>query len=156
MVLRPFRHPRALSVLFFILFLYFGCSRPSSSPREDAPSVRSADLRDDALLIQRAFQEKRSDLFVQSQGEVVKVLTDDVKLPRHQRFIIRLPHGQTLLVTHNIDIAPRIERLKTGDSVSFRGEYEYNDKGGVIHWTHHDPVYRRNGGWIIHEGKKYE
>jgi hypothetical protein len=57
---------------------------------------------------------------------------------RHQRFILKLNSSQTLLIAYNIDLAPKIKNLKVGDHVNFYGEYEWNSKGGVIHWTHHD------------------
>lgn len=89
-------------------------------------------------------------------GQVIKLLSDDNKGSRHQRFIIKLSSGQTLLVAHNIDIAPKIYSLQKGGEVSFCGEYEYNSKGGVVHWTHHDPQGRHRGGWLEYEGRKYE
>ena len=87
---------------------------------------------------------------------MIRVLPDDVDGSRHQRFIVQLASGQTLLITHNIDVAPRIVGLKVGDSVAFNGEYVWNDKGGVIHWTHHDPQGRHVAGWVMHNGKRYQ
>lgn len=109
----------------------------------------------DAVLAE-AFDQHQSDLQIQGNGEVIKILDDDTKGSRHQRFILRLNSGQTLLVAHNIDLAPRISSLETGDAVEFYGEYEWNSKGGVIHWTHHDPRARHEAGWLKHDGRTYQ
>ena len=58
-------------------------------------------------------------------------------------------------ISHNIDLAPRIPDLERGDEVIFRGQYEWNQRGGVLHWTHHDPAGRRSGGWLRHGGETY-
>jgi len=87
---------------------------------------------------------------------VLKILPDDLEGSRHQRFILRLSSGQKLLVAHNIDLAPRISSLRRGDKVEFSGEYEWNAKGGVIHWTHHDSTGRHIGGWLKHDGQTYQ
>ena len=110
--------------------------------------------RDDA--IGRAFANRASDIQVEGEGRVVRILADDLKGSRHQRFIVELASGQTLLISHNIDIAPRIKGLEEGDKVRFNGEYVWNAKGGVIHWTHHDPRGRHVAGWVIHNGKTYQ
>lgn len=109
---------------------------------------------EDAL--QNAYENRLSDVQVQGEGIVVKVLPDDRKGSRHQKFILKLDTGQTLLVAHNIDLAPRIDALKSGDTVAFFGEYEWKSKGGVIHWTHHDPGGRHVGGWLKHNNKTYQ
>ena len=106
--------------------------------------------------IGRAFASRASGIQVEGEGTVVRVLPDDLNGSRHQRFIVELASGQTLLFAHNIDIASRVDRLETGDSVRFSGEYIWNEKGGVIHWTHHDPQGRHAGGWLIHNGKTYK
>lgn len=103
-----------------------------------------------------AFQNRTSDIQVRGSGIVSRILSDDNKGSRHQRFILRLSSGQTLLVAHNIDLAPRIDNLQNGDSVQFYGEYEWNSKGGVIHWTHHDPSNKHVSGWLEHNGRKYK
>jgi hypothetical protein len=98
----------------------------------------------------------RSGQQVRGAGKVIRVLADDNEGSRHQRFIVRLGSGRTILIAHNIDLAPRVPSLETGDAIRFYGEYEWNQKGGVVHWTHHDPQNRHTGGWIEHNGKRYE
>jgi hypothetical protein len=116
----------------------------------------AADAAPDHAAIERAFRERRSDLQVLGEGRVQRLLADDNRGSRHQRFLLELPSGQTLLVAHNIDLAPRIDDLARGDRVRFYGEYEWNERGGVIHWTHHDPRGRHVGGWLQHDGRRYE
>ena len=109
---------------------------------------------DDA--IGRAFATRSSDIQVEGEGRVIRVLPDDLNGSRHQRVIVQLASGQTLLMSHNIDIAPRIDGLTVGDSVRFNGEYVWNEKGGVIHWTHHDPQGRHVAGWVKHNGRTFK
>ena len=106
--------------------------------------------------IQQAYQQRQSDIQVQSVGEVIAVLKDDNEGSRHQKFILELENSQTVLVAHNIDLAPRIDNIQKGDQVEFYGEYEYSDKGGVIHWTHHDPSRKHVDGWLKHLGRTYQ
>lgn len=103
-----------------------------------------------------AYQNRQSDVQVEGDGRVIRLLADDNKGSRHQRFLLALPSGQTLLIAHNIDLAPRINDLQVGDRVAFYGEYEWNKKGGVVHWTHHDPKGYHPGGWLKHNGKRYQ
>lgn len=105
--------------------------------------------------LQQAYESRQSNLQVQGDGQVIRILPDDNEGSRHQRFILRLGSSQTLLVAHNIDLAPRINSLAVGDTVEFFGEYEWNSQGGVLHWTHHDPNGRHVDGWLKHRGQVY-
>ena len=106
--------------------------------------------------LQYAYANKQSDVQVEGQGRVVKVLRDDLKGSRHQKFILQVGAGHTVLVAHNIDLAPRVAGLKQGDYIEYNGEYEWSAKGGVIHWTHKDPNARHISGWLKHQGKIYQ
>jgi hypothetical protein len=116
----------------------------------------SSELSTSDKAIARAFENYQSNVQVGGSGKVIKILPDDTQGSRHQKFIIELNSGQTLLIAHNIDIAPRISNLNVGDHINFYGEYEWNSKGGVVHWTHHDPSDRHEGGWLNHGGKIYQ
>ena len=87
---------------------------------------------------------------------VVSTEGDDTDGARHQRFVLRLESGQTLLVAHNIDVALRVEGLAVGDAVAFRGVYEWSAEGGTIHWTHRDPDGQHVPGWLRHDAHTYQ
>ncbi|MFW2046289.1 DUF3465 domain-containing protein [Acinetobacter variabilis] len=125
---------------------------------QEQPNVQKSThkVSDDTQRIEQAYQQRQSDLQVQASGKVVALLKDDNEGSRHQKFILELSTGQTVLVAHNIDLAPRIQNIQKGDQVEFFGEYEYSDKGGVIHWTHHDPSNKHISGWLKHQGKTYQ
>lgn len=108
------------------------------------------------IILKDTYANRQSDVQVEGSGTVVKTLSDDLDGSRHQRFILKLDSGQTVLISHNIDLAPGIDGLEAGDTVQFFGEYEWNAKGGVIHWTHDDPNGRHVGGWLKHRGKTYQ
>ncbi|MCP4341504.1 MAG: DUF3465 domain-containing protein [Desulfobulbaceae bacterium] len=141
-------------ILFFIvtLVLVYGYTKDQGIV---IPSLGSSSSDSDSTL-ETAFRNRQSNLQIKGQGKVVKILPDDRKGSRHQKFILKMKSGQTLLVAHNIDLAQRISGIRTGDTVEFYGEYEWNSKGGVIHWTHHDPNSIHPGGWLKHEGNIYQ
>ena len=122
--------------------------------RSDSSSP-AAPVAGDTDRVLRAFETGRSGFMVTLDARVVKSLPDDRDGSRHQRFLIELAGGHTLLVAHNIDLAERIP-LERDDAIRIRGQYEWNERGGVLHWTHHDPGGRRVGGWIEHEGARVE
>jgi Protein of unknown function (DUF3465) len=131
-------------------------------PAEAVTEARSASQQQAVLvktsdwILKQAFKNKKSGLQVTGRGKVVRLLSDDVNGDRHQRFILRLANRQTLLIAHNIDVAPRIVGLKQGDRIVFYGQYEWNSKGGLIHWTHHDPDGSHINGWLRFRGMIYQ
>lgn len=121
-----------------------------------APSLRGPAVEPGLHALAEAARTGRSDVLVEAAGVVHKVLPDDRDGSRHQRLLVRLPNDQTVLIAHNIDLAPRVEDLRRGDPIRFKGEYEWNEKGGVVHWTHRDPAGRHPGGWLEHDGRRYD
>lgn len=107
-------------------------------------------------LLAKLFADGYSNVQVYGAGVVISILPDDLDGSRHQKFIIELNSSQTLLISHNIDLSPRIDELSLDDHIEFFGEYEWNDKGGVIHWTHHDPEGNHAAGWILHSNTIYQ
>lgn len=93
---------------------------------------------------------------MKGKGIVIKILTDDVKGSKHQRFTLRLNDQRSVLVVHNIDIAPKIKHLHIGDTIEFMGTYQWNKLGGLVHWTHHDPHGKHPSGWLKHKDKLYQ
>lgn len=139
----------------FLALAYFSAVESGYIPRrhDAGTSVSSANGADQ---ITAAFENHRSNVQVQGSGEVAKVLPDDRDGSPHQRFIVRLPSGKTLLIAHNIELANRVASLKAGDHIEFGGEYEWNERGGVLHWTHRDPRHSHADGWIKHNGRTYQ
>src|SRR5580765_2410221 len=76
-----------------------------------------------------AFRNHRSGVMVTAEGSVIRLLADDNDGSRHQRFIIRLASGQTLLVAHNIDLSTRVP-IQMNASLRLHGQFEWSDKGG--------------------------
>lgn len=109
-----------------------------------------------ADVIAEAFRNRHSNLQLSGMGKVKRLLPDDNKGSRHQKMLIEMINGQTLLLSHNIDLAPRIDNVREGEWIEFFGEYEWSAKGGVIHWTHRDPRGKHPDGWIKYQGRVYQ
>lgn len=129
---------------------YLSKDKPSQTLAVESGAASSSDV------LAQAYAKQLSNVQVWGQGAIIKILQDDNDGSRHQRFILRVPSGQTVLIAHNIDLAPRIASLREGDVVEFFGEYEWNSKGGVVHWTHRDPAGRHVAGWVKHKGRTYQ
>lgn len=155
------------SMLMLLVLLLVACNNESQLNGVSSESLAKVEQTKEAVYtvsvsanseqrLSDAFKDKRSDLQIAGKGTVIKLLADDLKGSQHQRFIIKTNTGQTILVAHNIDLAPRINTLKVGDSIEFYGEYEWNKRGGVMHWTHKDPKQRHIDGWLRHAGLVYQ
>jgi len=150
-------------VIILLIAAYFGLDlsghKQNHSPLSTIPEAQHAEttLPSNGIdSIKSAYDQRQSSVQVQGSGRVKAILRDDNDGSRHQKFILVLKNGLSILVAHNIDLAPKITNLKKGDVVEFYGEYEYNPKGGVLHWTHRDPQSRHESGWLKHDGQIYQ
>lgn len=143
---------RAAPTFLLLAFASSGCG-PSAAPAP--PVTKSAVSQDPAPAapgptVADAYEGHRSHVWVEDSGTVTRLLREDTKRPRHERFVVRMDGGDdlTVMIAHNIDLAPRVP-CKRGDTVSFRGEYIWSEQGGIVHWTHRDPQGGKDsGGWI--------
>jgi len=141
-----------ISLVFAVLFsLFFGGSYLS-----DTLGLRQqASQTSGFLTIKELYDTRTSGVMVRFDGVISKILPDDNKGSRHQRFIVRVGDQHTVLVAHNIDLAPRVP-ISRDKKISIYGQYEWNNKGGVVHWTHHDPDGSHEEGWIRYQGVSYQ
>ena len=141
-----------LILICFIAFFCVACKQTVSQ----APLTSSEVAQSANTAIEQAFKQRKSNVEVEGKGEVVKILADDNSGLKHQKFLLKISPEQTLLFAHNLDLAARVEPLAVGDTIEFKGEYVYNPKGGIVHWTHKDPQGHHAAGWLKHNGKVYE
>ena len=120
-----------------------GGVRPQRAPRGGA-----------TMALEQAIRERASGVWVEGEGAVRRLMRDDLRGRQHQRFLLELAGGGTLLVAHNTQLAERLP-VAIGDTVRFRGRFEWNRRGGLVHWTHDDPR-GGAGGWLEHDGTRYE
>lgn len=134
---------------------FTACRAPDNAQQlELTPVTASASM--DAGAIVEAYSTHRNLPQVQGSGIVVKVLKDDTNGLQHQKFLLKVSDDITILIAHNIDLAPRVADIHESDTVGFKGEYIYTPKGGTVHWTHKDPRGKHAAGWLQHNGKTYE
>ena len=119
--------------------------RGTKASSDDGGAARVASLR----------RAEQSGVDVTVRGVVTSLLPPDNDGKPHQRFILKLSDGTTLLVAHNLSLAEKVP-LERFDDVEIKGQFEANERGGVLHWTHHDPAKRHAEGWIKHKGRVYQ
>jgi Protein of unknown function (DUF3465) len=143
-------------ILILILALFgTACSAPNNAPQLESAPVSTTSSMDAGAIIE-AFGAQRNLPQVQGSGIVTKVLKDDTKGLQHQKFLLKVSDNITILIAHNIDLAPRVADIQEGDIVEFKGEYIYTAKGGTVHWTHKDPRGHHTAGFLKHNGNTYQ
>ena len=152
-----FNKRSVLNVVLILILSFTFLSQQGSKEKHPSPVLTNANNGFTQVgVIENAFNNQLSNIQVTQQGVVIRLLPDDLRGSRHQKFIVRLDTGLKLLIVHNIDLAPKVSTLSKGSMITFRGEYEWNHKGGLIHWTHHDPQGRHEDGWLEYKGKRYQ
>jgi hypothetical protein len=136
-----------LALAFCVTLTVAGCRQSQNK------SVPAGSENDDSQIV--ALQEQGGRAEVTGKVRVYKLLAEDDEGLRHERFLVMLSNGRTVLVAHSIDRAPPVP-VVAGDVVVLHGEFIANEKGGVIHWTHHSDSPKHEGGWILFNGKRYE
>ena len=94
-----------------------------------------------------SFEPTDSGTWIEVSGLVVGLLHDDRVGAQHQRILLGISRKRTLLIAHNVELAGRVP-VGMGEGIPVRGMYEWNDLGGLVHWTHHDPHSTEEGGYI--------
>jgi hypothetical protein len=142
------------AMLIIVLVRYLNHSPTSDRRSPDAnPPSPSASIPTGPSSLASAFAAHAEHVELEAGGRVTRILATDNAGARHEKFLVRAG-AITVLVVHNIDIAPFVP-VRAGDSVVVRGEYIWNSQGGLLHWTHHDPEGRHQAGWIRLGGQTY-
>ncbi len=162
------KKPLSVVLLIVIAVVVWWLENRKTPSKENEPAPRTTDrsarrpnppssgtTRTAGGAIEKAFREKRSKVWVEDEGEIVYLLPDDRVGDKHQLFLVELASGHTIKISHNVDLAPKVP-VRKGDPIRFRGRFEWNERGGVVHWTHHDPRGRKKGGWLELRGQKYK
>lgn len=166
---------KVFSLILISVFTVSSCTktaeRPQASVQTDAPAEfgqplqsqngdgqQTAQTEDglvsqDEILAAQANQERKVELTFSAR--VNRLLRDDTKGLPHQQFLVELNNGTRVKIAHDIKYAPRVP-IQEGDILTIKGEYIWNRKGGVVHWTHHSDTPRHEGGYIDFGGKRYE
>ena len=143
--------------IILLLTMISACaqSQPNSNTINNSSNVykNSQSLDDSQALAAQMQQAIKREITV--TAPVKKILPEDVKGLPHQRFLIELSNDSTVLIAHDLQYAKALP-IQAGDIVCVRGEYIWNKKGGLIHWTHHSDTPKHEGGWIDFQGQRYQ
>ncbi|MEO6990055.1 MAG: DUF3465 domain-containing protein [Candidatus Baltobacteraceae bacterium] len=106
-----------------------------------------------------AWQAHRSHVEVTASGSVARVLGTRVgPSGAHEGFLLHLRgaegRGLTIRVEDNVDLTGPIP-LRAGDDVEVHGEYIFDPRGGLVHYTHRDPRGHHPSGYVRVGGRLY-
>jgi hypothetical protein len=146
------KYNKVISIIALIISAYFANNYVQENKKTTTYQKETQYKSTSNKQLEALIKKRQSNVIITLDVRVINVLSDDNQGDRHQRLIVK-SGKHTLLLAHNIDIAPRVP-VKKGDMLKVRGEYEWNDKGGVVHWTHRSTSSHADG-WIIHNNKKY-
>lgn len=118
---------------------------------ERQASVPAADDRE----VLAAQANRLSKVEVTAVARVEKLLPDDNQGLQHQKFLLLLSNGTTVLVANDLTYGQRVP-VQPGSIIQIHGEYVWNSLGGLIHWTHRSDSPRHESGWIDYEGVRYQ
>lgn len=130
------------------IFILAGCASAGGGAADDNAAVYSA------------WSAHRSHLELTATGSVARDLgTRRGPSGNHEGFLVHLSgaggHGLTIRVEANVDITGPIP-IAEGAPVRVRGEYIYDPRGGLVHWTHRDPRMRHEAGFVEIGGHTYQ
>lgn len=89
-------------------------------------------------------------MYITVRGKVSRLLKDDAEGSPHQRWLLEGNEediGYSVMVIHNLERFDRVP-VAVGDMMEVRGKYVWNEKGGLLHWTHHAVHGEVEGGYI--------
>lgn len=130
----------------------------SQDPRHHIPfpvGVAESGIIPSDLLLAQAYQNRTSGTQLTSEGKITHIFPTADSGTDYQKFIVQLGIGQSILVMHNMELGAAIEGLAIGEYIEVYGEYQWTADGGIIRWTHQDPLGKHQAGWVKYKGRIY-
>ncbi len=147
-------HLLLLCMLASFLVATSGCNSARERIQEPQVVQTPTEAVGDAQIIE-AQAGHRSKIEVTLSAPVKRLLPEDTRGNPHQKFLLTISNGTTVLVAHNTKLAPHVP-IQEGDVVTIHGEYVWNKMGGLVHYTHHSTSRHHESGWIQFNGQQYQ
>lgn len=112
-------------------------------------------VNDDRDLI-NANQARRNVRFLRAARlTVTRLLQDDTRGSRHQRFYVRLSDGSEVFAVYSLEDGRQRVPVREGSEVVLAGEFKWTRFGGLMHWLHEDVRDIRPDGYVEVNGVRY-